>query len=138
MTYFKEVGIRGPLAHTGVLPDLYCCLWVHDTVISNTSCHSCYKAKYRHYDYLHSTTLSHLKAPNSNLKRVFTHYCHLPQPVDFWPWANIFFGIFVPMVPVPLPDWKNTDTITIRHTHICQKYCTIILYKLYYILLLTC
>ena len=73
MTYFKEVGTGDPPAHVGVLWDPYHCQWVRDTAVGKTSCHSCYKAQDRCYDYLHSTTLPYLKATNSNLKRVFTH-----------------------------------------------------------------
>ena len=108
MTYFKEAGTGGSPAHTGVLPGHCCYLWACGTISNNISCHSCYKAKDRCYDYLHSTTLPHLKAPNSNLiRRVFTHYHHLPQPIDFWPWANVFSSVFV-VVLVPPPDWKET------------------------------
>ena len=84
MTYFKEAGTGSPLAHMGVLLGHCCYLWACGTVSNIISCHSCYKAKDRCYDYLHFTTLPHLKAPNSNFKRrVFTHYHHLLWPVDF-------------------------------------------------------
>ena len=139
MTYFKEAGTGGPLAHTGVLPGHCCYLWVCSTISNSISCHSSYKAKDRCYDYLHSPTLPHLKAPSSNLKRrVFTHYCHLPQPMDFLAKGQHLFHHFCGSCP---SSWleRNTDNMTIRHTHTWQKsFYTIILYKLYCILLLTC
>ena len=96
MTYFMEAGTGGPLVHMGVLLSQCCYLWACGNVGDSISCHSYYKAKDRCYDYLHSTTLPHLKIPNSNLtkKGFFTHYCHLPQPVDFLAMGQCLFWCF--------------------------------------------
>ena len=56
--------------HKGALWGLGYCWLECENAAYNTSYHSYDKARKRHYDYLHTTTLPHLKSTNSKKKQV--------------------------------------------------------------------